>query len=246
MNKIVILAAGKGTRMGGGVPKVLVPLKGKPMIIHLLDSIKSSGVDSQPIVVSSPSIIDQTKKALDGYDVIYALQGQQLGTGHALASACDVIPHEATSIITLYGDHPLIRPSTVIDLIRRHDNAESPVTLMTVEAGSFDTWPNFMRWGRIIREKNRIKGIVEYKDANEEQRLITEVNPAIYAFDKKWVCDNLSFIKANNAQGEYYLTDMVKIAFDQGHEISSTLMSPEESIGVNTPDELAIAEKTLP
>lgn len=246
MNKIVILAAGKGTRMGGDIPKVLVPLNGRPMITYLLDSIISSGIDSSPIVVSSPDIIEETQKALADYSVTYAIQEKQLGTGDALAAACNHFPVGATSIITFYGDHPLIRPTTMVDLMRLHEHMPSPVTIMTVEARDFNEWPNFLHWGRIVRdEKNNITRIVEYKDATEQERSITEVNPAIYCFDRTWLCENIKQLSNNNAQGEYYLTDLIDRAFSQGHLINGTQMTPQEAIGVNTPDELSIAEKMV-
>ncbi len=242
MTKIVILAAGNGTRMGANMPKVLVPLKGKPIIKYLIESIIKSGVDKQPIIVVSLDNKDSISRSLDKYGCLYAVQTEQLGTGHALACAKDKISEEADQIICFYGDHPFISPDTIKRLT---NNSQGVVTIMTTIVNDFDSWrQNLYYWGRIIRN-HRIKEIVEYKDAAEEVRKLKEVNPGFYCFKNDWLWGNINKLKNNNVQREYYLTDLIKIAFEQGIKINSLTINPKETIGINTKKELEIAETLI-
>jgi bifunctional UDP-N-acetylglucosamine pyrophosphorylase / glucosamine-1-phosphate N-acetyltransferase len=121
------------------------------------------------------------------------------------------------------------------------------VTMMTVDLPHFKNWHKvFTHWGRILRGSDKkIAGIREYKDASKEERLIKEVNPAQFCFDSQWLWENINKIKDNNSQGEYYLTDLIEMAFEQGQPIATMCVAPEEAIGINTPEELEIAEGIL-
>lgn len=243
MNKIIILAAGKGTRMNSDLPKVLFPINNRPMIKYLLDSVISSGLDERPIIVVSPSNKDVIKKGLDEYDLNFAIQFDQLGTGNAVLSAKDFITHDIENILVLYGDHPFISSKSIENIVKNHKGV---LSMMTVNLDDFSDWrKNFYHWGRIIRKNNEIEEIVEFKDASDEVKNIKEVNPAIFCFNKKWLFENINNIKNNNNQKEYYLTDLVKIAFNSGERVNSFVIDPREAMGINSPEELEIAKSLL-
>lgn len=244
MNKIIILAAGKGSRMNSELPKALVPLCGKPMIQYLLESIKNSGVDNSPILVVAPDNKELITSALLEYGCNYAIQEQQLGSGHAVRCARDKVNEDIKNILVLYNDHPLIQSDTIKRLIQSHIESEKKITMMTTKLKDFADWrKNFLHWGRVVREDGKISKIVEYKDASEQERLIKEVNPALFCFNKDWLWENIDSLGNNNNQKEYYLTDLIKIAFDQGLDINDIKIEAEESVGANSVEELKVVEK---
>lgn len=244
MTKIVVLAAGKGARMKSKLPKVLAPLKGRPMIEGLIQSIFYSGADKDPIIIVSPENKKLIKSALKKYSCRYAIQDEQLGTGHALACAKDLlIGDTAKNIVVFYGDHPFVKPETIKKLAEARETA---VSIMTVKLEDFNGWRNnFYHWGRVLRGNNKIKGIKEFKDANNKEKEIKEVNPGFYCFDKNWLFKNIEKLRNNNNQKEYYLTDLIKIAVKQGAAISSMPIDPREAIGVNSKEELDVAERLI-
>lgn len=239
--KIVILAAGKGKRMGLDVPKVLAPFNGQPMIKHLLGAIFKSGVDSSPIIVVSPENKNIIAGELKEYNLQYALQTQQLGTADALRCAQEMIGRETESVIVINGDHPFVRPETIKKLLQARGDA---VTMLTTEVGDFNDWrANFWHWGRIIRKNGEIVEIKEFKDADEEIKKTREVNPAMYMFASDWLWTNIKKINNSNAQAEYYLTDMIRLAFIDRIKIGSIAIDPKEAMGINSQEELKIAEE---
>lgn len=243
MKKIIILAAGKGTRMGSDLPKALMPVSGKPMLEHLLLAIKESGVDDEPVVVVSPDNIEAIKQCLKNYNCLFALQKEQLGTGHAVACAKNLISREDGEVICFYGDHPLIKAETIKKIA---DNHQGTVTIAATSVPDYEDWrQGFYHWGRIIRYKKQIEAIIEFKDATEEVKKIKEVNPAFYSFNNKWLWENIKELKNKNAQKEYYLTDLINLAFRQKNKINAISIKPEEAIGVNTVEELAMVEKLI-
>ncbi|HOZ53186.1 MAG TPA: NTP transferase domain-containing protein [bacterium] len=243
MNKIIILAAGKGTRMKSDLPKTLFPINGKPMIKYLLDSVFSSQIDDSPIVVVSPGNREIIQESIDEYPVNFAIQPEPLGTGHAVLSAKDLIPDEASNVLILYGDQPFISQKSIVKILENHD---SEVSMMTVKLSDFDEWrKNFFHWGRIIRENNQIREIVEFKDADDNIKEIKEVNPAVFCFNKEWLLKNIENLKNNNNQKEYYLTDLIKMAFEQNIKIKPLFIDAREAIGVNSPEELDIARSLI-
>ena len=244
MNRIVILAAGKGTRMNSELPKVLVPLKGRPMIKYLLDSVFASGVDLKPCIVVSPNNQEIIKKALAEYNLEYAVQDKQLGTGHAVACARNYLSPDAKNILVLYGDHPFLKAESIKKFINAENN--SLIIAPTILPDYNDWHQNFYHWGRIVRgADNKVEGIVELKDASEEQKLIREVNPGFMVFDYKWLFKNVDKLKDNNNAKEYYLTDMVKIAFEEGKEVGTINIEAREAMGINSLEELKIAESLI-
>jgi len=239
MNKVIILAAGKGKRMNSDVPKVLSPINGRPMIEYLINSVMKSKVDLPPIVVVSPDNHKLISESLNNYDIQYAIQTEQLGTGHAVLSAKDLIEDNVENVIVLYGDHPFYKENSINRLIENH---KSEVSMMTVNVNDFEDWrKNFYYWGRIIKNGNEIKEIIEFKDAGDSIKEIKDVNPALFCFNKKWLFENIINLKNNNNQSEYYLTDLIKIAFNQKIVIGFSQVEPEEAVGVNSPEELEVA-----
>lgn len=228
--------------MGSDKPKVLLPIGGKPILQHLIESVRASGVDGIPVVVvnGEGGLVCEAF----GETCNYAVQSEPLGTGHAVMCAREVVG-ASDAVIVLYGDHPFISSDALRRLSQIHTEKGSVLTMMTTVVPSFDGWYEMFRhWGRILRDGHgHIVGIREYKDAMESERDIREVNPALYCFDAKWLWENISQLKNLNAKGEYYLTDLIELAVIQGHEIAGSEIHPEESIGVNTPEEFAVAEE---
>lgn len=230
--------------MNSDLPKVLIPLKGEPMIRHLLREVAASGVCARPIIVVSPDNQEMIKNALREFNCAYAIQDKQLGTGHAFACAKDLVSQKNKNLIGFYGDHPFVKKETIRNLLNAH---KSELTMMTVQLPDFEGWHhNFYHWGRIIRNvEGEIVEIKEFKDADEETRKITEVNPSFFCFDSAWFWNNVSRLKNDNKQAEYYLTDMVKLAFDAGLKIDTLPIGAQEAMGVNSQEELKIAESLI-
>lgn len=241
MTKIIILAAGKGTRMKSDLPKVLFPINNRPMIEYLFDSVISSGIDSRPILVVSPNNKDLIKKSLQEHSFDIAIQKKQLGTGHAVFTAKKLINKKIKNIIVLYGDHPFISKESIKELLKIH---QTQVSMMMVKLDNFNNWRKiFYHWGRVIEKNNIIKEIIEFKDASEEIKKVKKVNPALFCFNRNWLFENIQNLNNNNNQGEYYLTDLIKIAFKQNINIKSSLISAKEAMGINSLEELDIAKK---
>jgi len=241
MTRIIILAAGKGTRMDSELPKVLVPLKGRPMIKYLMDSVVASQVDPRPLIVVSADNKEIISQALSEYDLEYVIQDKQLGTGHAVNCAIPYLSPDANTVLVLYGDQPFLTSHSIKIFAAFEQTA---LTIMTTIVPDFEGWHhNFWPLGRIVRgSENNVERIVEFKDANEEEKMITEINLGFMCFNKNWLAKNLTSLRNNNNQQEYYLTDLVKIAFSQGHSIKAVSIDPRESLGINSGKDLQAAE----
>ena len=242
--RFVILAAGMGSRMGGTIPKALIPVGGKPILQRLYESTQTSGIDGVPIIVVGHER-EQLCRSFQG-TAEYVVQEKQLGTGHAVMMA-ESAAQGTDAIIVLYGDHPFISPESLQRLCEQHEKQQNTITMMTVTVPFFEEWYKvFAHWGRILRDQQgNIIGIREYKDTSEEERAIKEVNPAFFCFQADWLWTHLQDLKNDNKQQEYYLTDMIALAFRQGEKISTLSIAPEEAIGINTPEEREIAEQIL-
>jgi len=242
--QIVILAAGKGRRMGSkGLPKVLIPLKGKPVISYLVEElVKLKDLPPPIIVIGHRSTA--IKQAL-GKSYRYALQRDQRGTAHAVWSAQPYIT--AKNLLVLYGDMPFIKATSLKKLIHLHDSQQAVISMFTSYVPNFNGhYENFLRFGRIIR--NQYKEIVkirEFADATLEEQSIREINPGIYLFQSQWLWDNIDKIDDNNVYQEFYLTDIVEIAIQEGHSIQSLTISPKEIFGINTEQQLKQAQKLI-
>jgi len=244
--QIVILAAGQGKRMGNPeLPKALTLLQDKPMIIHLLDTISQSQTCARPIIVIGHQA--ELVKSTLGPDYLYAHQPQQLGTGHAVSCALPHLPDEHEVVLILCADKPFIKPQTIQAIVQQAIAEQHVLTMATITVPDFDHWrTSYHGHGRIVRdEAGNITKIVEKKDADEEQLEITELNPSCYCFRRDWLIENVPLLDNNNSQNEYYITDLLGIAFEQGHSISSIAIDPEEGLGINNPEQLEMAIKVI-
>jgi bifunctional UDP-N-acetylglucosamine pyrophosphorylase/glucosamine-1-phosphate N-acetyltransferase len=236
---IVVLAAGKGTRMKSSVPKVLHCAAGLPLIDHVLNSTRSLSPVSIVVVVGHKTEMLQEHLAARS-DVQLAVQEPQLGTGHALLQAEPFLKGRAGSVLLLSGDVPLLRASTVQALVSHHVNRRAAATVLTATIERPDGY------GRILRKDGSISAIVEHKDASAEQRAIREINSGVYVFDLGRLFEALRQIGAGNAQGEYYLPDLVRIYRAQGLPVETVSLSdPREILGVNSRKELADVSSIL-
>lgn len=231
---VVILAAGQGSRMKSALPKVLHRIAGKPMLHHVMDTARKLGAEGIHGVIGHGA--DQVKAITPAEDVQWALQEQQLGTGHAVAQALPALPDDAR-VLVLYGDVPLTRPETLDALVSQV--SEDSLGLLTV------TLKNPDGYGRILRnEAGQVAAIVEQKDATDAQKAITEVNTGILAVSARHLKDWLPQLSNSNAQGEYYLTDIIAMAADKGLVISVAQPANEYEVqGVNNRLQLAELER---
>lgn len=233
---IVILAAGKGTRMKSDLPKVMHLLNDRPLIDYVVSSVEKNG-DRVLVVKSSDSdlVSDYLQDRVE-----YVVQSEILGTGHAVMMAENLINGSVDHVIVLYGDMPFITTESVNKLKAKHLEKDNTITLMTVNLPDFEDWREcFYSFGRIIRrEDGHIARIVEKKDASEEELKIKEVNPSYFCFKASWLWDNLKKLKIDNAQSEYYLTDLLKMAIDSEENISSINIDPKEALGINSQNDL--------
>ena len=221
---IVVLAAGKGTRMYSDLPKVLHPIAGKPMLAHVLDAVVDMADASTTVVIGHGA--ETVRAAFGDRKVNWAEQTAQLGTGHAVMQAAPFLRDDATTLI-LMGDVPLIKTQTLIDLVKRAESTGFGLLTLKLDDPT--------GYGRIVRNvSGKVEGIIEQKDSTPEQLLIGEVNTGVMAINggklKRW----LSSLSNNNAQGEYYLTDVVATAVNEGVEIATqAAQSLHEVMGVN-------------
>jgi len=242
MTQVAILAAGKGKRMGVGLPKVLREVGGKTMIERVVDSILESGVTKRPVVVVGYGT-EIIKKYL-GTKCSYVLQAEQLGTAHAVSCAENCLVG-ADSIVVVNGDTPFLRPETLAKLVATHEKNQAALTLVTLRLPDFGEWrENFYDFGRITRDlSGKVIAIVEKKDATEEQLKIAEVNPSFFCFRASWLWKSLAKINCDNAQGEFYLTDLVHLAILENQKVETLVTdNPTEAVGVNTPEQLELAK----
>lgn len=243
MTRIIILAAGRGTRMNSVLPKVLVSLKNRPLIKYLLDAVFASGVDPRPIIVVSPDNREIISQELVEYNLEYVVQEKQLGTAQAVACAKEA-SRGADKIIVLYGDHPFVTAASIKSFSELSPDA---LTIMPIKPPDFNGWHgNFYHWGRIIRDdQGKVIKITEFKDATEKEKLITELNPGFMCFQADWLFFNIDHLSNNNQAQEYYLTDLVGEAVKGGYLVETINISPREALGINSPEELQIATELL-
>ncbi|WP_086479984.1 bifunctional UDP-N-acetylglucosamine diphosphorylase/glucosamine-1-phosphate N-acetyltransferase GlmU [Oceanospirillum sanctuarii] len=230
---IVILAAGQGTRMRSNKPKVLHSIAGKPMVQHVLDQANLLEGAKVHLVVGHSA--EQVREALEGQAINFVVQSEQLGTGHAVAQA---LPDLATDskVLILYGDVPLTPVDLFEDLL--NSVSDTQMSLLTVNL------ENPMGYGRIVRDNGVVKAIVEQKDASADQLLIQEINTGIMAVSQQHLSEWLPKLSSNNAQGEYYLTDIIAMAADQGIEIKTAQPQFEQQVqGVNNRQQQAELER---
>ena len=241
VKKAIVLAAGKGTRMKSELPKVLFPVCGKPMIEYVLDALERAGVDEIIVVVGYRS--DLVKSTIKPRASIkFAEQKELLGTGHAVMSCREHLEGFDGPVFIIAGDNPMLQSSSVERLFKEYENyGDASCILGTVHK------ENPFGMGRILRDENgAFVGVVEEKDATDEQRKIKEINISYYVFNTPDLLASLGDIRSNNAQKEYYITDVPKILLDKGRKILALPVLQEvECLGVNTQDDLAVVESVL-
>lgn len=236
---IVILAAGKGTRMKSSKAKVLHELFFAPMIQHVVNVVLPLKPIRTVIVVGHQGL--EVEKAVRHLGCEFVVQEQQLGTGHAVLASKNAIKEENCTVMILCGDTPLIRTETLSKMFSEHVNRQATLTLMTT------ILEDPSNYGRIIASVDgQLLGIVEQKDASPEQLQLREVNAGIYCVDKSFLFPALQKVDMNNSQKEVYLTDIVRQAVDAGHTVEKFIApSPTEVLGVNSRIELADAQREL-
>ena len=241
--QIIILAGGKGSRMGSPIPKVLIPLSGKPIIKHLLTTVEKIKQYTAPVVVvgfKSELVVEEL-----GPKYIYAFQAEQNGTAHAVLTAKPYITAE--NVVVLCGDMPFLSRKSLQKLTEMHEVNGSTISMFTGFVPSFNgIYEHFQSFGRIIRnEDGEVVQIREFTDASDSEKEIREVNPGMYIFKTAWLWKHMEEIGKANSQGEFYLTDIIEVAIKDGKHISSFAILPEEMIGINTPDQLSYAHTLL-
>jgi len=240
MNNIfaVVLAAGQGTRMKSKLYKVLHPVCGKPMVEHVVDNVQLMNVNRIVTIVGHGA--EMVKEHL-GEKSEYALQAEQLGTAHAVQQAEQLLGSLEGTTLVVCGDTPLIRPETLQALYDYHHQQNAKATILTAVA------ENPFGYGRIIRNDNgQVEQIVEQKDASEQQQLINEINTGTYCFDNKALFQALTQVKNENAQGEFYLPDVIEILKQQGEIVSAFATDDfNEILGVNDRVALSQAEEIM-
>ena len=228
-----MLAAGRGSRFqqetGKAFPKVLRPVLGKPLVRYVLDALTQAGISDITLVVGF--MADEVMREL-GPGYAYVVQHEQRGSGHAVARATEHFTRFTGHLVIMCGDSPLFSSDTVTAIMREHNTSGAVITLASA------VLDNPFGYGRIPRGSDgRITGIVEEKCANADQRAIKEVNGGAYAFEAEWLFANIGRM-AINETGEYNLTDMVRIAVEQGRRVQTVGCDPIELLGVNTPRQL--------
>ncbi|GKV66674.1 MULTISPECIES: bifunctional UDP-N-acetylglucosamine diphosphorylase/glucosamine-1-phosphate N-acetyltransferase GlmU [Sporosarcina] len=234
----IVLAAGQGTRMKSDLYKVLHPVCGKPMVEHVIDHIRH--LDADRIVTIVGHGAEMVEQSL-GNKSEYALQEEQLGTAHAVQQAEEVLGNLDGTTLVVCGDTPLISSETMKALLAHHHESEAKATILTANAD------DPAGYGRIIRAENGdVLRNVEHKDTNDEERKVTEINTGTYCFDNRALFETLKQVNNENAQGEYYLPDVIGILKSKGQRISAyTTPNFHETLGVNDRVALARAEKEM-
>lgn len=237
MLETLILAAGKGTRMKSKLPKVLHKVGGKSMLQHVIDATKKAGSSREVVVIGSGAeLVEKSIK-----DVEFVLQEEQLGTGHAVLSAKKNFENSDGTVLILCGDTPLLTSKLLEDFTAVHNESTCAATVLTAKM------PDATGYGRIIRDSDgAFKKIVEDKDATEDEKKILEVNAGVYCFDVKKLFGALERVRNDNAQGEYYLPDVLTILMDEGETVGAFQAEyADETLGINSRVQLAAADRAL-
>jgi len=231
----IILAAGKGTRMKTGEAKAAVPVNGRPMAVRVIDAMRKAGATRMVVVVGHRA--DDVCAAI-GDDVEYVVQEQQIGTGDAVRCAAPSFAGHQGPVLVAHADIPLLREADVRRLVQRHLATGAAATMLTAEFQE----PGSL--GRVMRGADgRVVGIVEARDATPEQLAIKEINVAVYCFQAPHLFDALAQVNNDNAQGQYYLTDVIGILVGRGQQVEAVTMEyPHGGLGVDTVEDLARAQ----
>jgi bifunctional UDP-N-acetylglucosamine pyrophosphorylase/glucosamine-1-phosphate N-acetyltransferase len=236
----IVLAAGKGTRMKSELPKVLVPVAGRPMVGYVIDALQAAGVRRLVVVVGyRAELVRQELGGIPGVE--FAEQTEQLGTGHAVMMCRDALARHAGPVVVVAGDSPMLQAESVATLLAEFAHREPACLLGTVER------ENPTGYGRIVRDAaGRFASIVEDKDASPEQRAIREINVSTYVFNAADLLTALDGLRADNSQREYYITDCPRLLLEAGKKVEAlAILKPCEALSINSVDELAAVEAEL-
>lgn len=237
-NCALILAAGEGKRMKSDIPKVLHAICGKEMVNHVIDTVKKSGINDINVVVGVGA--EKVKEATKSRGVKYSFQDKQLGTGHAVMCSSEFLNGKKGTVAIFSGDAPLISEESINKLISFHNEGGFKATILTSIVGCADGY------GRVVRkDSNKVEKIVEHKDCNANELKIQEINSGMYCFDIEFLLKSLRKLDKNNAQGEYYLTDVIGILVGEGQPVGAVSVPFEEIAGVNSRVQLSEAEKIM-
>lgn len=236
--KVVVLAAGQGTRMKSDLPKALHPVLGRPMVDYVIEAARA--LEPERLIVVVGHRAGEVREHV-GDGVTYALQQPQLGTGHALLCAAGALGDQEADVVLLAVDVPLVRADTLSGLLAHHRRAGAAATVLTARV------PDPTGYGRIVRDQDgNIRRIVEEKDASPALRAINEINTCIYCFQWPEILSPLSRLTALNRQGEFYLVDIVALLLANGRPVETVeAADPGEVEGVNDPAQLARAEARM-
>ena len=237
----VVLAAGKGTRMKSDLPKVLCEVVGRAMIHFVLDALEKSGIHRHIVVVGYEADAVKAELSSRTGDLEFVLQEEQLGTGHAVQMAAEALQSQAGPTIVLAGDSPLVQPESLKKLLDHFHESKPALLLGTLKKDD----PTGL--GRIVRDEDgAFMGIVEHKDATEEQLAINEVNMSTYLFDTPQLLNVLDQLSNDNAQAEYYLTDCARLLRESGNKVEALpVLQQCESLSINNTDELKLVDETM-
>ena len=234
----IILAAGEGKRMKSNTPKVMNKVCGKEMINHVIDVMRSADIEMVNVVIGRGAA--EVKKGTEDRKVSYCVQEKQLGTGHAVMSAKEFLAGRQGTVAIFVGDGPLITENTVKQLLNYHEKGNFKATILTSKMDEPE------KYGRIIRDENGdVKKIVEFKDCSEDELLVKEINSGMYCFNIEELVDCLDKLNNNNAQKEYYLTDVIGILKNQGFKVGAFNASVDEITAVNSKVELSYVESIM-
>jgi UDP-N-acetylglucosamine diphosphorylase/glucosamine-1-phosphate N-acetyltransferase len=237
---VVILAAGLGKRMKSNRAKVLHEVLGKPMVVYVVEA--ATPIAGKAVVVVVGNQAEDVRRVVAcRAEVMFALQDEQLGTGHAVKCALPHLPSMCENVMVLCGDVPLITTATLKTLATEHIQSKRDITLLAVDLDH----PH--GYGRILLSSDgHVSGIVEEADASQEQKAIRTINSGIYCINRLFLEEALPRLTNANAQGEYYLTDIVRIGYESGRNVGAAWAPyPNEILGVNTPQDLARVEEIL-
>ena len=236
----IVLAAGKGTRMKTDLPKVLCQANGRPLVSYVLDSLRAAGVEKIVAVVGYKA--DDVKDELSDYENLeFALQEEQLGTGHAVMMCKEQLTRIDGPVVVVAGDSPMLQTSSIAELLADFKEKDPACILGTL------IHDNPTGLGRIVRDDDgNFVGIVEEKDASDEQKKINEVNMSTYVFDCQTMLGALDRLTADNNQKEYYITDLPGILLKDGLDVRALpVLKPIEALSVNTVEHLAAVEAAM-
>jgi UDP-N-acetylglucosamine diphosphorylase/glucosamine-1-phosphate N-acetyltransferase len=236
---VIILAAGLGKRMRSPKAKVLHEIQGRPMLAYVIDVARE--IAGRAVIVVVGNQAEAVRRAVSGAAVRYAYQDRQLGTGHAVLCALPQLPDTCEQVVVLCGDTPLLTAPTLKSLVQDHLAARRDATLLAVE---LDVPQGY---GRVLlNDQHQVCGIVEEADASAAQRAIRLINTGIYCVTRQFLSDALPNVTPDNAQGEFYLTDIIRIGYESGRSIGVSYgAAPREILGVNTPEDLARVEALM-